>query len=123
MGDEADDVFKGQTLTPEQKLQYQSGSDAFKDFPVPKKIVIYQRVKFNLKAQGTTESSDLFITALYALAEDCEYEALRELRDKIVVGSRDSDLSQKMQMKSRLDLTKAMNMVRQAKASKGSKQT
>ena len=58
----------------------------------------------------------MFITALYALAEDCEYGALREelLRDRIVVGIRDNVLSQKMQMESRLDLAKAINMVRQA---------
>lgn len=50
------------------------------------------------------------------MAEDCEYGALREelLRDRIVVGIKDSTLSRKMQMERRLDLAKAINMVRQA---------
>ena len=116
MGDEADDVLKGLTLTAEQKLIYSSVRDGFTNFFVPKKNVIYQRAKFNQRVQGPSESADSFITALYALAEDCEYGALRDelLRDRIVVGIRDTVLSQKMQMESRLDLAKAINMVRQA---------
>lgn len=116
MGDEADDVLRGLTLTPEQKLIYSHVRDGFTNFFVPKKNVIYQRAKFNQRAQGPSESADSFITALYVLAEDWEYGALRDelLRDRIVVGIRDTGLSQKMQMESRLDLAKAINMVRQA---------
>ncbi|ROI15591.1 hypothetical protein DPX16_2538 [Anabarilius grahami] len=77
MGDEADDVLKGLTLTAEQKLIYSSVRDGFTNFFVPKKNVIYQRAKFNQRAQGPSESAI-------------------------------------MQMKSRLDLAKAINMVRQA---------
>lgn len=110
MGDEADDVLKGLRITDEQRLEYNSVKDGFTNF------FIYQQAKFNMQAQGPTESADLFITALYALAEDCEYGALREelLRDRIVVGIRDGTLSRKMQMERKLDLAKAINMVRQA---------
>lgn len=116
MGDEADDVLKGLRLTEDERLDYSAVKEGFTSFFVPKKNVIYQRAKFNMRAQGPTESADSFITALYALAEECEYGALREelLRDRIVVGIKDSALSQKMQMESRLDLAKAINMVRQA---------
>lgn len=116
MGDEADDVLRGLRLTDDERLIYSSVKEGFTNFFVPKKNVIYQRAKFNMRAQGPTESADSFITALYALAEDCRYGALREelLRDRIVVGIRDSALSQKMQMERKLDLRKAIDMVRQA---------
>ncbi|KAL7859464.1 hypothetical protein SRHO_G00146110 [Serrasalmus rhombeus] len=115
MGDEADDVLRGLRITDEQKLVYSSVKDGFTNFFVPKKNVIYQRAKFNMRVQEPTESADSFITALYALAEDCGYGALREelLRDRIVVGIRDRALSQKMQMERELDLVKAINMARQ----------
>ncbi|KAJ8332613.1 hypothetical protein SKAU_G00424020 [Synaphobranchus kaupii] len=70
MGDEADDVLRGLTLNAEQRQQYSSVKDGFSAFFVPKKNVIYERAKFNLRVQGPTESADSFITALYALAEN-----------------------------------------------------
>lgn len=113
MGDEANNVLKGLTITAEQKLVYDTVKAGFTNHFVPRKNIIYQRAKFNLRAQGATETADSFINALHALAE---YGALHDelLRDRIVVGIRDSGLSQKMQMESRLDLVKAINMVRQA---------
>ena len=52
--------------------------------------------------------------------ETCEYGDLRDemLRDRIVVGIRDSATSQKLQMDPELTLEKAMNTVRQKAAVK-----
>ncbi len=60
------------------------------------------------------ESSDTFITALYTLSEHCDYGQMCEdlIRDHIVLGIRDADLSKKMQMVADLSLTKAIQMVR-----------
>lgn len=59
--------------------------------------------------QQPNESADNFITALYALAENCNYGALHDklLRDRLVVGLRDSTLSEK-----------AINMARQSEVIK-----
>ena len=45
--------------------------------------------------QQPGETSEQFIMALYELAENCEYGALRDemIRDRIVVGIRDCSLS------------------------------
>lgn len=45
---------------------------------------------------------DIFITALFALAENCEYGELHDdlLRDRLVVGIRDASLSERMQLDS-----------------------
>lgn len=56
---------------------------------------------------------DIFITALFALAENCEYCELHDdlLRDRLVVGIRDASLSERMQLDS---IAKAITIVRQS---------
>ena len=58
---------------------------------------------------------DTFITALYALGENCEYGALHDdlFRNKIVVGLKDSSLWERMQVNKHLTLAKAISMARQ----------
>lgn len=116
MGDEADDVLRGLVLTQQQRLQYNAVKEGFDGYFVPKKNVIYERAKFNQRVQQPTESVDAFLTALYALAESCNYGSLHDelLRDRLVVGIRDTALSQKMQLDSQLTLTKAITMARQS---------
>lgn len=64
------------------------------------------------------ESVDSFVTALYSLAETCEYGALKEelIRDRIVIGVRDARTSERLQLTAELTLEKALNMARQAEA-------
>ncbi len=62
----------------------------------------------------------MFITAIHALAEHCEFGALRDelIRDRIVVGIQDARLSESLQLDSELTLEKAMIKVRQSEAVK-----
>ena len=55
---------------------------------------------------------------LFELAENCEYGALRDemIRDRIVVGIRDSSLSERLQLDPELSLGKAKKAVRQREA-------
>lgn len=78
---------------------------------MPKKNVIYKRARFNQRVQQLNESVDNFITALYALAENCNYGALHNelLRDRLVVGLRDIILSEWMQLDRDLTIEKAIN--------------
>ena len=57
---------------------------------------------------------------LYRLAEHCSYGALHNemIRDRIVVGLRDTRLSEKLQMDADLDLDKAIKMARQSESIK-----
>lgn len=116
MGDEADDVLRGLDLTDGQRQQYDAVRNAFDRHFVPRKNVIYERAKFNKRVQQPAETVDSFITALYALAENCEYGELHDelLRDRLVVGLKDSSLSERMQLNKDLTLTKAITMARQS---------
>ena len=67
-----------------------------------------------MRKQEDGDSVDSFITALYELAEYCNYGALREemIRDRLVVGIRDSKLSENLQLDSELTLEKAITQAR-----------
>ena len=77
MGDEAEDVLKGLTLTTDERKMYTDVRAGFDGFFVPKKNVIYERAKFNQRVQLPEETVDSFITALYRLAEHCKYGQLQ----------------------------------------------
>lgn len=88
MGDEADDILRGQDLTDVQRQQYTSVKNTFKTYFVHRKNVINERAKFNRRVQQPGEAVDVFMTALHALAENCKYGALHDelIRDHIMVG-------------------------------------
>lgn len=78
MGDKADDVLRGLELTTVQRQQHNAVKAAFDKHFVPRKSVIPERAKFNKMFQQPSEPVDAFITALCALAENCEYGALHD---------------------------------------------
>ena len=68
--------------------KYTDVKAGFDAFFVPKKNVIYERAKFNQRVQLPGETVDSFITALYGLAEHCNYGQLQKelICDRLVVG-------------------------------------
>jgi len=80
--------------------------------------LIFECAKFNQKRQERGESIDSFITSLHYLADHCEYEPLQDemIRDRIVVGLMDANLSMKLQMDPELTLNKATTATRQTEA-------
>ena len=80
--------------------------------------VIYERARFNRRNQLPGETSEEYIMALYNLAANCEYGNLEEemIRDRLVVGIRDSALSERLQMDADLTLEKAKKQIRQREA-------
>ncbi|UYV75652.1 hypothetical protein LAZ67_13000855 [Cordylochernes scorpioides] len=82
------------------------------------KNVIYARALFNSRIQEEGEPIDEFITSLCSLAESCEYATLHDemIRDIIVVGVRNKNLSERVQLDESLTLEKAVKTVRQFEA-------
>nr|XP_055068361.1 uncharacterized protein LOC129450004 [Misgurnus anguillicaudatus] len=115
MGDEAEDVLKGLTLTEDQRKKYTDVEAGFDAFFVPKKNVIYERAKFNQRVQLLGETVDSFIIALYGLAEHCNYGELQKelIRGRLVVGLRNVSLSEKLQLDKDLTLETAITKTRQ----------
>ena len=65
--------------------------------------------RFNRRSQQEGESAEQCTVSLYTLAESCEYGLKKEelIRDKLVVGIRDTPLSECLQLDPDLTLEKA----------------
>ena len=86
---------------------------------------IFERARFNRRVQQEGESVDDFIIDLYSLAEHCQYGQLHDemVRDRIVVGIKDSKLSEKLQIDNELALEKAISLARNSKSVKQQQST
>ena len=115
MGDEADDILQSFDLSETDRKKYKNVKDKFEGHFVIKRNVIFERARFNMRVQQEGESVDSFITDLYTLAEFCVFGELHDelIRDRIVVGIRDKNLSERLQLESDLTLSKAIHTVRQ----------
>ena len=108
MGDEADDILLSFNLSPEDLQRYDVVKNRFENHFIAKRNVIYERAKFNVRIQNDGEPVEAFITDLHCLAEHCEFDTLKDqlIRDRIVVGLRNKQLSEKLQLDPDLTLEK-----------------
>eukprot|EP00731_Ephydatia_muelleri_P013230 Em0007g540a len=120
MGDKAEDILRSFGLKDEDKKKYKVVRDRYEAYFVKKRNVIYERAKFNLRKQEDGEPVDDFVTSLYSLAQYCNFGDLHDemTRDRLVVGLRDANLSEKLQLDSELTLEKAIAMARQSESVK-----
>ncbi|CAC5366075.1 unnamed protein product [Mytilus coruscus] len=120
MGPEADDIFASFDLSEENKKKYAKVKEQFDKYFIVRRNVIFERAKFNKRKQDDDEGVESFVTSLYTLTEHCGYNDLRQemIRDRIVVGIKDSNLSLKMQLDPELTLKKATDMARQSESVK-----
>ena len=125
MGDEADDILRSFSLSVEEQKSYATVKAKFDSHFTKRRNVIFERARFNMRRQEEGEPVDAFITALYSLAEHCGYGALHDemirdemIRDRIVVGIRNAQQAEKLQLDSDLTLEKAVTQVRQAETIK-----
>ncbi|KAL8565639.1 hypothetical protein ACOMHN_063470 [Nucella lapillus] len=123
MGDIADNILICLAVN-EADIEFDELSRKFNEHFGARKNEIIARAKFNRRTQKQGEGIDAFIQDLHKMAEDCNYAALRDelIRDCIVVGVTNDDLSDDMQAKANLTLTEAIQMARQAKARKEGQQ-
>ena len=115
MGAEAEHIFKSFTFESEGDAnKYSVVMAKFDEHFIPRRNVIYERAKFHSRVQLSGESVEAFVRQLYELAENCDFGAQKDeqMRDRIVIGIRDKQVSQKLQMKSDLTLRTAIEMAR-----------
>ena len=98
MGSETDDILDSLTLTSDKKNVYASVAHKLKEYFIPKRNVILERVQFNQRVQLEGETVDSFVTSLHKLAENCAFWALHNelIRDRLVLGLRDHRVSKSL---------------------------
>ncbi|KAK3915661.1 hypothetical protein KUF71_024804 [Frankliniella fusca] len=117
MGDKAEEVMKTfKYVPPETATSAQTLLKKFTEHFGGKINVVYERAKFNQRYQQPGEPAIDFITDLFGMAEKCNYRDLKEelIRDRIIVGISNIQLSAAMQMDAAIDLNKAKETVLQA---------
>ena len=116
MGKEAEHIFKAFTFEEGGQKKYNVVLKKFEEHFVLKRNIIHERACFHRRVQKDGETVEAFIRNLYELAEHCEFCPQRDeqIRDRIVIGILDKSLSQKLQMKSDLNLDTAIQMARQS---------
>ncbi|KAL5479382.1 hypothetical protein EMCRGX_G022901 [Ephydatia muelleri] len=127
LGPDAEDVLVSTNINSEERKKYcdvvKKLDDFFKCSPIhPSCEYLGSRPQacppLLNPASAAGETVDQYIAVLHNLAENCDYGMLKSelIRDRIVVGIRDSALSQRLQLDPDLTLEKAMRVARQREA-------
>ncbi|UYV83430.1 K02A2.6-like [Cordylochernes scorpioides] len=77
---------------------------------IGKRNVIFERAQFNRRYQQDGEAVEEYIRVLHEMAENCNNGSLKEemIRDRIVVGVKNLQLSEKLQLEPNLTLERAI---------------
>ena len=120
MGAQADDTSRSFGFSEDDSKKYTVVKGKFDGHFIKRRNVIFERAKFNMRAQEEGESVDGFIIALYELSKHCGYGELHDemIRDRLVVGLKDLKLSEKLQLDPELTLEKVVTQVCQAETVK-----
>ena len=118
LGEQAEAVLSSTNASEEELKDYDAVVKKLDEFFKVRKNTIFERARFNRRNQHEGESAEHYIMALYDLAANCEYGAMESemIRDRLVVGIRDSALSEQLQMKADLTLESAKKTIRQREA-------
>ncbi|CAN8029588.1 unnamed protein product [Ixodes persulcatus] len=118
LGGDAEDILAAATLSGEEKVDFDNVIEVFQGHCVGKRNVMYERARFHQRKQEPGETVEAFVMALHKLVAHCGYGALKDelLRDRLVVGLRDAELSKSLQSDPELTLETAVQKARQKEA-------
>ena len=116
MGWQAEQVFQSFNLTSAQQAEFDAVITKLDSYFVPKWNIIYQRTKFYQRSQMPGESVEACLRCLHERAESCDFVEKEEenIRDRIIAGMYDKELSLKLKLEqmSTLTLSKTVEMTR-----------
>lgn len=117
MGSESENIYRSFVFAEDgHRDDFGRVLEKFDKYFVPRRNVIHERACFHQRMQRPGEKAETFIRALYELSEHCDFSTCRDenIRDRIVVGILDKDLSQKLQLMKDLTLALTIETVRQS---------
>ena len=114
MGSEAEHIFKSfKWRQADDAKDYTKVVGKFDGYFVPKKNIIHERARFHMRNQGQGESVEAFVRTIHEVAEHCKFKDKSEqIRDRLVIGILDKELSERLQLQPDFTLDKAVTMAR-----------
>ena len=114
MGPSADNLIKTLNLTEAEKKKYAEVVKALDNHFIPLRNVIHVRAQFHKREQKGGETIEEYLRSLYDLSEHADFKDKEDMiRDRIVLGIKDKECSEKLQLKSDLTLDAALLIARQ----------
>ena len=113
LGEEANDFLVTMGATDADRATCDAICRKFKDFFTVRHTqcmcVIFERTRFNRRVQQSGETAEEFIVAVHSLADNCNFGDMKSelIRDRLVAGILDSDLSERLQLNAALLLADA----------------
>lgn len=112
MGPEAEKIFT--VFSEENFAEFSEVLNCFNNHFIPKVNTIHERALFHQRSQKPGENIEGYVRSLYDLAEHAQFhDKDSAIRDRLVVGIRDIDLSEKLQLNANLLLPEALTLARQ----------
>ncbi|UYV78016.1 hypothetical protein LAZ67_15003200 [Cordylochernes scorpioides] len=110
LGEKTEDALISFNLTEIEINNYKTVVKKFEEHFIGKRNVIFERAQFNRRYQRDGEAVEEYIRVLHKMAENCNYGSLKEeiIRDRIVVGVKNLQLSEKLQLEPNLTLERAI---------------
>ena len=124
MGPEAEKVYATFTINTDHRAgqdppdppntTFDDVIGMFDEHFTPKVNIIHERAVFNQRSQQSGENVETYIRVLYDLAEHANFpDKDSAIRDRLVVGLQDRELSEKLQLQTELTLKTAIQIARQ----------
>ena len=98
MGIESEEIIRTFELTAEELKSYKTVIGKFDGYFKPKKNILRLRRIFHQRQQKEEEDEEIYLRALYSLAEDCNFHDKKEsIRDQFIAGIRDENLAERLE--------------------------
>lgn len=118
LGERGQEIF-GTFKKDRNKIKLTELLQLFKNYCEPKKNVIYERFKFYSCIQKKNQAVEEYITELKVLSSTCEFaEEEKMVRDRLVMGTANEMLKERLLREADLTLSKAEEITRIMEASK-----
>lgn len=119
-GKEALKLFDTLPLTEADRKSYTKVVEAYENFCIPRKNVVYERFLFYSRNQKDGETFDSFLVDIKKLSKTCEFADNKDdmIRDRIVLGIADKGLQEKM-LKNNMKLEDAIELCRATELARG----
>lgn len=119
MGEQAEGIFSTMTLSEEDSTKYQPVVEAYKKHFTPKANPVHWRSILRRRFQGENENIEAYVRALFDIATKCAFTDKNiEIRDQVVIGIRDKEVSKDLQSDANLTLENAIAKARQEESLK-----